>query len=199
MSNAVFPILPGLKLELSKTPTWSTRAKQSLSGREVRASYWSYPTIKYELSYEVLRTYTATSELAEIIGFFNARKGSFDSFLYNDPQDNAVVDQGLGLVQAGVLSYQLVRNQGGHVAPVGCTNGASVIKANDTVVSAATYSINDAATLTFTTLPAVNATLTWTGSYYARVKFSQDAMEFDRFTALLWGAKKIQFQTDKAI
>ena len=199
MSNAVFPVLPGLKMELSKTPTWFTRVKQSLSGREVRASYWSHPTIKYELSYEVLRTYTATSELEQIQGFFNARRGSFDSFLYSDPQDNAVIDQQFGLVQAGVMSYQLVRSQGGHTAKVGRVNGAPVIKANGVTVNPANYTIDDDALLTFTALPAVNAALTWTGSYYARVRFSQDMMDFDRFTALLWGAKKIQFQTDKVI
>ena len=199
MSNAVFPQLPGLKLELSKTPQWSTSAKTAVSGREVRASYWSYPTIRYELSYEVLRTYTTLSELEQIQGFFNARRGSFESFLYSDAQDKTVVDQVFGIVQAGVMSYQLVRNQGGHVAPVGCIDGAPVLKANGVVISAANYSINDDALVTFTVLPTAGATLTWSGNYFARVRFVQDMMEFDRFTHMLWAAKKVQFQTDKAI
>lgn len=199
MSNAVFPQLPGLDLALSKSPQWDTSIKTAVSGREVRASYWSYPTIRYELSYQVLRTYTALSELEQIQGFFNARRGSFESFLYSDAQDKTVTDQVFGIVQAGVMSYQLVRNQGGHIAPVGAVDGAPVLKANGVVISAANYTINDDALVTFTSLPSVSASLTWSGDYFARVRFVQDMMEFDRFTHMLWGAKKVQFQTDKAI
>lgn len=199
MSNAVFPKLPGLKLDLSKTAQWDTTKKTAVSGREVRAGYWSYPTIVYRLTYEVLRTYTALSELEQIQGFFNARRGSFESFLYSDAQDKTVVDQVFGIVQAGVMSYQLVRSQGGHVAPVGCIDGAPALKANGVIISAANYTINNDALVTFSVLPAVNATLTWSGNYFARVRFTQDMLEFDKFTHMLWAAKKIQFQTDKAI
>lgn len=199
MSNAIFPQLPGLKLELSKTPTWSTKTVQSVGGREVRAGFFSYPTIKYELTYEILRTYTAVSELHTIMGFFNSRRGRFDSFLFDDKTDNTAVDQAFGIVVAGSYSYQLMRVQGGSAAPVGAINSTPVLKANGVTISAATYSIDDNAVVTFSTLPTVGASLTWSGTYYARVVFLQDALEFDRFTHQLWAAKKIQFQTDRVV
>jgi uncharacterized protein (TIGR02217 family) len=198
MSNAVFPALPGLKLELTKTPQWSTKARSSVNGREIRQSFFSVPIWKINLSYEVLRTYTLASELAQIVGFFNARRGSFDSFLYNDSGDNTTTDQIFGYVAAGQMAYQLVRDMGGFLEPVGAAQGVPVLKADGVVINPLHYSIDDNALVTFTTLPAVDSELTWSGQFYYRVRFVDDAMEFTRFNKQLWQAKKISLISVKA-
>jgi len=199
MSNAVFPALPGLKLEMSKTPIWSTRVKTATNGREVRSQFYSSPIWRFVLSYEVLRITTAVNELNQIIGFFNARQGSYDTFLYSDLHDNAVANQTFATVVAGQYAYPLVRTLGGFVEPVGAVNGLPTIKANGTVVPSANYTISDNAVLTFNAgqLPTVGAVLTWSGSFYYRCRFVQDSLEFSKFTRDLWGAKKIEFQSVK--
>jgi uncharacterized protein (TIGR02217 family) len=197
MSNAVFPALPGLKLEMSKSPMWSTRVKASANGREVRSQFYSSPIWRFVLSYEVLRITTATSELDQIIGFFNARQGSYDTFLYSDLHDNEVTDQAFAVVATGQNSYPLVRTLGGFVEPIGAVDGLPVIKANGTTVSAANYTISDNGVVTFSVLPTVGAVLTWTGSFFYRCRFIQDSLEFSKFTRDLWGAKKIEFQSVK--
>lgn len=96
MGNAVFPEFPGLKWGRKKTAVWSTGTQKSASGREFRTAYYTYPQWRFSLSFEVLRTKASVNELEKLAGFFNARKGSFESFLYEDPADNAVTDHGAG-------------------------------------------------------------------------------------------------------
>lgn len=191
MSNAVFPLLPGLKLEHSKTPQWATKARSAMNGREVRQSFYSSPIWKFDISYEVLRTYTLVSELAQIVGFFNNRRGSFDSFLFNDRDKNTVIDQAFGNVIAGFLSYQLIHSGDGFPEPIGAAQGAAVLKANGVTISPANYSIDENGRVTFTNPPVAGAALTWSGQFYYRVRFVDDAMEFAKFNKQLWQAKKI--------
>jgi uncharacterized protein (TIGR02217 family) len=117
MSNAVFPTLPGLAWGVTKTPIWSTKVQRAASGRELRASYYSYPLWKFQLNYEVLRA-NALAELQTLVGFFNARQGSFDTFLYEDRDDKSVTDQAFGIATPAQSQYQLVRDFGGYVEPV---------------------------------------------------------------------------------
>lgn len=117
MSNAVFPALPGLIYPVTKTPMWRTKVQESTSGKETRIGYWSYPRWKYEIGFDVLRS-GALTELQQLAGFFNARNGSFDSWLFDDPDDNAVVDQSLGVADGVQTTFQLARALGGYVEPV---------------------------------------------------------------------------------
>ena len=70
MSN-IFPDLPGLSWNRKKTPMWSTKIQTAASGKELRASYYSYPKWQFSLSYEVLRD-TGQAEIQSLIGLFNA-------------------------------------------------------------------------------------------------------------------------------
>ncbi|MDB9695044.1 DUF2460 domain-containing protein, partial [Acinetobacter nosocomialis] len=48
MSDVLFPELPGLEWDLTKTPMFNTKIMQSVNGRELRASYQAVP--KYQIS-----------------------------------------------------------------------------------------------------------------------------------------------------
>jgi uncharacterized protein (TIGR02217 family) len=203
MSNALFPsTLPGIKWGGTKTPIWSTKVQRSAAGRELRAAYYSYPLYKFSLSYEVLRA-GAQAELQQLVGFFNARQGSFDSFLYFDPDDNAVVNQNFGVGTGAQTQFQLVRTFGGFVEPVIApqTSGPGVpaISVAGALRTPGThYSISDSGLVTFTTAPAAGQVLTWTGEFYYRCRFLQDSADFERMMYQLWSLKKIEFQSVKA-
>lgn len=122
MSNAVFPDLPGLDIKTRKTPIWSTQIQTAVSGKELRASLFSYPLYKFGVSFEVLRS-GALGELETVVGFFNSRKGRFDSFLFTDPEDNSVTGQAFGDCDGVTTAFALVRAYGGHVEPVMNLNG----------------------------------------------------------------------------
>ena len=198
MSNAIFPKLPGIKWGSTRTPTWSTKVQTSTSGRELRAGYWSYPRWKYSLSYEVLRA-NALQELQQLVGFFNARQGQLDSFLFDDPNDNAVQAQTFGIVQAGVSRYQLARSYGGWVEPVTAPKPNPVIKAGSTTLNPGThYTLGPDGTVTLLGGASAGQALTWTGGFHWRCRFLHDSADFEEFLHMLWSAKKIEFQTVKA-
>jgi len=91
MSSAIFPTFPGTKVDVVRTPRWSTKIMTSASGREQRVAFYDNPLYEYELSIEVLRQgqiYSKSwTELATLVDFYNARKGAFDTFLFYDPAD----------------------------------------------------------------------------------------------------------------
>jgi hypothetical protein len=130
MSDAIFPSLPGLKWGTVKKPIWSTKIQKSASGREARASFYSYPIYQFTLSYEVLRGQSGMPELQTLLGFFNARQGSFDSFLYEDIDDNTATDQQFGTGNGSTTVFQLIRSLGGNVEPVFALKGSPLIYSN---------------------------------------------------------------------
>jgi uncharacterized protein (TIGR02217 family) len=198
MSNAVFPTFAGLKWGVSRTPMHKTAVRETVSGREFTTSFMISPRYLYKLSYEVLRETVGFTELQQLLGFFNARQGSADSFLFTDPNDNAVVDQVFGVGDGASKDFQLARTLGGNVEPVYDTNGAPVIKIGVTTKTPGTdYTINATGGVTFAVAPANGFSIKWTGSFYWRVRFTKDLLELSEFMQDLWEAKSVEFITRK--
>lgn len=192
MSDAIFPALPGLTWGRIKAPIWKTKIQQAVSGRELRAAFRQYPTYKFTLTHDFLRA-SAELEFQTLIGFFNARQGSYDSFLYADPADNAVTAQSFGTGNGATTQFQLVRTLGSAIEPVMNLNGnPAIYKAGVLQTLGSGYTISNGL-VTFTAAPANGAALTWTGSYYHRCRFEQDSIDFDAFLADLYAQKKLSF------
>ncbi|EMS6932064.1 DUF2460 domain-containing protein [Neisseria gonorrhoeae] len=198
MGNAVFPEFPGLKWGRKKTAVWSTGTQKSASGREFRTAYYTYPQWRFSLSFEVLRTKASVNELEKLAGFFNARKGSFESFLYEDPADNAVTDQPVGNTVQGVARYQLVRSMGGFIEPVSAVKERPAVKVGGTALAyGRDYTVTDKGVLVFNTPQPPDRPITWTGGFYFRVRFTSDTVDFENVLGSLWAAKKIEFTSVK--
>lgn len=198
MGNAVFPTFPGLKWGRKKTAVWSTGTQKSASGREFRIAYYTYPQWRFSLSFEVLRTKASVNELEKLAGFFNARKGSFESFLYEDPADNAVTDQPVGNTVQGVARYQLVRSMGGFIEPVSAVKERPAVKVGGTALAyGRDYTVTDKGVLVFNTPQPPGRPITWTGGFYFRVRFTSDTVDFENVLGSLWAAKKIEFTSVK--
>lgn len=198
MSNAVFPSFPGLTWNIIRRPRWSTVTKKSVSGREFRSAQFSYPLWEYKLSFEVLRARSALPEMQQLAAFFNARQGSFDDFLYSDPDDNSVTLQGFGMGNGSTTQFQLVRAFGGYTEPVFSLNSAPLIYVNGVLQTVTTnYTVSSTGLVTFVTPPGNGLALTWSGTYYWRVRFMQDAIDFNQFMRQLWELKTLEFTTVK--
>lgn len=198
MSNLVFPKLPGLAWGVKKTPVWRTNVQTSANGREVRAAYYSYPQWKFTLSFEVLRTKGAVNELETLAAFFNRHKGSFESFLYEDPNDNQAVRQSLGRVIPGKRDYQLLRNIGGFTEPVTALNGRPEIwVGNVRRTYGRDYVIDENTGVLRFLADMPTAEITWSGRFYYRVRFADDSADFENFIGRLWRAKKIELVSVK--
>lgn len=197
MSEAIYPDLPGLKPEIKRTPMWKTLRQESVSGKILTAALMTYPTRKYMLAYEVLRA-GAEQELQNLEGFFNARQGSFDTFLFNDPDDRSVTDQTFGTGNGVTTAFPLLRTRGGFSEPVQSVNGAPVIKVAGVVkATPADYVISTLGVVNFVVAPANGAALTWTGNYYWRCRFLLDMIDLDKFLQDLWKLNRIEMRVEK--
>lgn len=197
MSNSVFPTLAGLGWGYIRSPLWSTKALTSASGREARTTFFSYPRYKYVLTYDLLRTGTiwnvVYTEWQTLVGFFNLRGGSYDSFLFADPEDNSATTQQFGTGDGSTTAFQLTRTLGSYNEPVFDVNSAPLIYINGVLKTVTThYTISSVGVVTFTSAPANATVLTWTGTYYRRVRFSQDTSDFEKFAQNFWMHKKVE-------
>lgn len=197
MSNEVFPELPGLKWGVRRAPVFNTTVKRAVGGREYRALNQLYPTYRYKLSYEFLRDWRqSVDELRTLVGFFNARHGSYDSFLFDDPDDNATENDSFGVGTGTTTAFQLFRSFGGFSEPVYDLKAAPLIYKDGVKLTATThYTVSSSGLVTFVTAPAAGAVLKWTGAYYWRCCFDKDEADFDKFLQDLWELKTLEFHS----
>jgi uncharacterized protein (TIGR02217 family) len=181
-----------------RTPTWSTNIQKTVSGREVRASFFSVPIYTYSLTYEVLRQGAAFLEWQALFGFYNARGGAFDSFLLDDPNDDTVTAMNFGTGDGVTTTFQLGRSLGGFFEPIYNTHSTPLIYKGGVLQTVVTdYTISSSGLVTFVVAPAAAAALTWTGTYYWRVRFSDDSIDFENIMYQFWAAKKVDLVTVK--
>lgn len=200
-SLPVFPNnLIGLEWNVTRSSMFSTRVMTSRSGKEYRAANWSFGKYKYSLSYSVLRTATAYQELQTLMAFVNNQAGMFGPFAYSDPNDNAVVAQGLGTGNGVQTVFPLVRAYGGYVDPVTCALAVANVYSNGdegggwTATQVGSYGTDS---ITFASAPANGVAITATFTYYWPCRFLQDEAAFNNFMNGRFEVKKLEFQTVK--
>jgi uncharacterized protein (TIGR02217 family) len=206
MSSQVFPTLAGLGWSVKRTALWKTRTQESVSGKRTRTAFWSYPRWQWELTFDVLRqgalSGTSYAEFAQLAGFFNARQGAFDSFLYQDPDDRQAIGQLIGTGDGATTTFQLVRSFGGYVEPVfaSVADGVRPVYVNGVpVASLAVGAWGSAAPglVTFSTAPPAGAAVTADFNFCWPCAFDDDALDFEKFMATLYQAKSVKFSSLK--
>jgi uncharacterized protein (TIGR02217 family) len=201
VSNAVLPVLPGLAWDNTTAPHFATKIQTSVGMSEVRAAFSPYPVRHYMLVHNFLRQYTPAggspfTEMNTLYGFYCSRQGSFDSFLYDDPADDTVTLQQFGTGDGATVAFQLNRTRGGFNEPVYNTHSTPLIYINGVLKSTpADYTINSSGLVTFTAAPGNGLPVQWTGTYYWRCRFDDDAIDFTEFANLFWSLKKLAFRT----
>jgi uncharacterized protein (TIGR02217 family) len=190
MSNDVFPVLAGLTFPFVRAPVTNTLIQTAADLSELRATFMTAPMYDYSLSYDILRN-NALNEFAQLAGFWEQHLGSWDSFLFTDPSDGNAVVQVFGTGNGVAANFQLQRSLGPANAPVKNLNSAPTITVNNTPTANFTVS---AGLVTFTSPPAANAVLRWSGTYYMRARFGADTQEFEQFMRLFWQVGTIKLR-----
>lgn len=131
MSNSVYPSLPGLMFPVGRSVLPPpVQVRTTPSQREYRARDATLPRYQYSLAYEFLKTGNRGSDLATLLGFYNAVGGPFDSWLFLDPDDNSVVANTFGVGNGSSTSWQLLRSFGGFAEPVYDLSGLPLVYVN---------------------------------------------------------------------
>lgn len=202
MSVSVYPTLRGLGFDFTRSPLWSTNRIAAVSGKETAIAYWSSPRWQYELVYNFLRDTVAEAELAALRGFFNARQGGFDTFLFQDPDDNSVTAQALGAGTGSRTTFQLLRTMDGIIEPILAPNVITGVYLNGVLANPSTYTVSSWGTsapgvITFNTAPGSGVAVTATFSYYFPCRFDDDTMDLKKFLYKIWRADSVKFTTVK--
>lgn len=202
MSGQLYPSIPGLTPEVVRSYSWDTGKQRAKSGKRSAISYRAYPLVHFELKYELLDDSVIPSQLKSLVGLHNQMLGSWDTFLFTDPDFNTItsaVPQFFGTSTGSTSTrYQLIsffENSGGPgtAEMVQNLNGAPVLYDNGTPISATHYSIDPTGGITFSSSPTTGHTLTWSGSFYYRCEFDEDEIPWKKFANKWWSADKVAF------
>lgn len=182
----------------SKKPTFDTILHTPVSKRgEIRASLQPFPI--WEITYS-LDNFRGAEQIPGsvyqyLLGFYIAMGGQFSDFLYWDENDNSVTDDFIAMGDGTTTTFQFIHSIGigeDIVQNPAYTPAPPVISV-DGVATAVTIGQNGL--FTFASPPALGKPITWTGSYYYRVRFADDGLEFDQFMDKLWELKTLRLQS----
>lgn len=208
LSNVLFPELPGLEWESTKTPIFNTKIMTSINGRELRASFQAVPKYEISLSYAFLRENKGRQELQQLEGFFLERRGAFDSFLYKMPDDNAFDCSYVG--DGVTTSFQLYKKMYNSQLPLGNTQEQVLGSINPNMWNQATtktmWATNTAKPMWNNASAQVTADgklvltepvedgieLNVKGTFYYRCRFKDDEQQYVNFMHKLWKAGKVE-------
>lgn len=194
----------------TKKPTYRTLVQMPVSMRgEIRASLQPYPIweIEYTLNYARGGEQDPNSVYQYMLGFMMSMGGQFSDFLYLDPNDNTVVNALVAIGDGSTTGFQLTRPIGAgtdivqnlmqvesYTPPVPYRPFALYV--NNTLQALGTdYTMGYAGFLTFMTAPSSGSVITWTGSYYYRLRFDDDEMEFLQDMEKLWNVASIKLKS----
>jgi hypothetical protein len=212
VSALVFPTFAGLKIEQTREAIPNTLLPTSITRVEVPFSYETYPRYRYRLDIEVLRSDSSlsarTQEWQKLVGFHARMRGSLDTFLFTDDEDNTATDHNFGVGDATTADFQLQRTLvasadlaapasrkywpvlGDGYEPIFDLNGAPTIKKNAVTLTVTTdYTVSATGLVHFVVVPAAAALLTFTGSWYRRVRFESDSLPSTRIVQSMWSAQ----------
>lgn len=121
MATAVYPLtLKGMTFGVSKRPMFSNRVAVHTSGQETATSYWDNPKWEFDVSYDWLPDRpTGPQDFKALLGFFLNMRGNFQTWLFSDPDDNAVVAGYQKTFDGVSVEMPFVRGISGFYEPVG--------------------------------------------------------------------------------
>ncbi|MCJ0828837.1 DUF2460 domain-containing protein [Acinetobacter sp. NIPH1876] len=207
MSNELFPELPGLEWDLTKTPTFNTKIMTSVNGRELRASYQAVPKYEISLSYAFLRENKNRKEFQILESFFLERRGAFDSFLFKMPGDFEFECYFVG--DGVTTTFQLYKQMHNLQIPllntqeiwkpanpdmwnVQATKKMWDLNQNKPMWNNTTAHITHDGKLILSEPLDEGVGLHITGVYYYRCRFKDDEQQYVNFMHKLWKASKVE-------
>jgi uncharacterized protein (TIGR02217 family) len=198
----LLPTLPGLSWSRHKKPGFNTRIASHVSGREVRVPLMAYPLYEFEAKYGLTSSATLfaglqANSLQTLMGFFLQLQGQAGTFLYVDPDDNAITGQFLGDGDGSTTTFQFVRALGGFVEPVSWVTAISTVYLNGVAQAPSSYSLVQPNTLNF---PGIGAGIAITAdfTFAFNCRFLEDQMDFEEFMASLWRLDSMKFRSVKS-
>jgi uncharacterized protein (TIGR02217 family) len=225
MSNVFFPVLDGQGKAIpwvveSRAAQWSTQVQRGQGGSEFRIGMWAAPRWKWSVKLPLLRDDVQLAAFKTLAGFFMARGGMQDSFLFAPMEDAYQIGKAqaggwcrLTGVQIGVGDgtqkvFPLVRPYGVQTYPYGraaepvqwvdTRNFTPVFKVNGVTQAGTTFATFDGATggvlATFTTAPGAGLSVTADFEFAYRVRLAADEFSAKWFAWAMFEGDGIELE-----
>lgn len=201
MTNYIYPTFQGWSYNKDKKPIWKTNVYEATSGRENRIQKWSYPRYRISITYNFLTDNNVPGvtldkgDIEKLQGFFNKVGGNAEDFLFYDDTENTCTNQVFALGDGTTKKFQLLRALSDYVEPVNGIAAAPHIYLDGVETNA--FSWDNNGFITFSTAPAVGVVISWSGSYYFRVRFENEQLELSRTYEGLWEGIEVNLITVK--
>lgn len=199
MTLATFPVLPGLAWSVTRAPSFDTLVRTLPSLRDVSASLYATPRLKFEAPYEFLRDGASYAELQALAGFFDQMGGSYERFLVKDPRDYQLTDAAIGTTDGAITTFIVARNTGpsfyeavGYVVP---TSPTPVVKLNGSTVSTSLYDLVAPNLIAFHAAPAAGQALSVTCEFRYVCRFDSDTFDAKQFASGFHAADAVSLIT----
>ena len=164
-----------------------TIVSESEGGAEQRYQKW----LKPKRTFRIKLSARGVTETDQIWRFYTRHKGSYDSFLFQNPNENPVTAETVGSGDGIKTVYYLGTNVDIGTGDMIVTPGSAVltksVKGTGDYLSYSSYTINEN-TGQLTTSPAVPSgdVLRATYNFRYRVRFREDQLNREAFAANLW-------------
>jgi len=183
-----FPL--DISLKSRGGPERRTRIMTLISGREERNAQWAHSRRRFDAGYGV----HSLAALAQVVAFFEERRGMLYGFRFRDPGDYLSCspgklptprDQIIGRGDGAQKQFQLIKTYGGELAAYKRVIRKPVAASLRVAVNGEELSNNDASVapetgvVTFSTAPAQSAVITAGFSFDVPVRFDTDYLEID--------------------
>jgi hypothetical protein len=205
MSNSVFPAFNGQGWSVFKRPTLSTRRIRSKSGRSVRMQDFAQALWEFELTFEVLSDSATPSAVGAqtyqtLEAFWLAIVSTADTFLFNDPNDNTVTAQVLGVADGVQTQWTLTRTIAGpsgvtFTEPVG--QAYNLVPTTNGVTQTAGFAFVAPNVVQFTTAPTAGTTIGASFMFWFVCEFLDDVLDMENIMETLWQLGSLKFQSVK--
>lgn len=186
MSNEIFNFQPETPFE--EEIQYSTIISESEAGAEQRYQKWLKPRRTFRIKLDARQA----TETDQIWRFYTRHKGAFDSFLFQNPNENPVTLETIGSGD-GLKTVFYVGNK------VDVGTGDLILTPNSLVVkrsvggtgdylSFSTYTLSESIgkLVTNTALPSGDVLRADSYNFRYRVRFKEDTLTREAFSAELW-------------
>ncbi len=170
-------------------PSFRNVIQEAISGNEQRFAQWTHCRGVGDLSYGLLTSDDPVGDFAAILAMYRAHFGSLYPFRFKDWSDYTAVDTLFGEGDGSETEFQLVKtydpsdillNTPGslfYVREINLLATVPVIKVDNVTKTVVTdYNISTTGLVTFTSPPANDKPLTWTGEFDIAVRFDTDQL-----------------------
>jgi hypothetical protein len=192
-----FPILPGQTFA-RKAPVSVSNIALHDSGREVRTPIYS-GLYEFEVAFDGLASDAASlpglggQSLQAILGLYLQCLGGCGTFLYTDPNDDAVVNQNIATGDGATTLFTLGRSIGSGFDTDFLVTALTNVDINGSPASGWTLIAPNL--LSFASAPASGAAVGASFSFAFVCRFLEDGVDFDNFMQNLWATKSLKFRS----